>query len=185
LNYQTNSKSFNIELNLKWLKASGIDETTIAGNFYLSSPDVKFIMLKVLKEFTKDDDLSATSVHLCTLDLFHQFSKMNYSKHRPPWINQLKEILHDQWSNNLSLQQLSILLKVHPVTISKYFSKYFDCTLGEYVRRIRTEKALSLIKSTDMSLGAIAYECGFADQSHFIRTFKDHTGFLPKAFRRI
>ncbi|MFV8347795.1 AraC family transcriptional regulator [Flavobacterium sp. ZB4P13] len=35
------------------------------------------------------------------------------------------------------------------------------------------------------SLTDISFECGFADQSHFIRTFKQQTGFLPKKFQNL
>ncbi|MEW6737177.1 MAG: helix-turn-helix domain-containing protein [Acidobacteriota bacterium] len=42
-----------------------------------------------------------------------------------------------------------------------------------------------MIKNSQMSLTEIALHCGFADQSHFTRNFKEITGFLPKEFRKI
>lgn len=184
-NYQENTQNFNIELDANWLKNLGINETAISGSFLIQSPDIKFTIVKLFKEFFRSDDLSEASVHLLTLQLLHQLGNTSVTRHKPAWVNQLKEILHDHWSENLSLHNLALLLNVHPVTISKYFSRYFNCTLGEYVRKIRVEKALALVRSTSQSLSTIAYECGFADQSHFIRTFKGETGFLPGEFRRV
>jgi len=184
-NYQENTQNFNIELDAHWLKTLDINETAITGSFSIQSPDIKFTIVKLFKEFLRSDDLSGASINLLTLELLQQLCRTSITRHRPVWVNQLKEILHDHWSENLSLHHLASLLNIHHVTISKYFSRYFDCTLGEYVRKIRVEKALGLVRSTSLSLSAIAYECGFADQSHFIRTFKDQTGFRPNEFRKL
>ncbi len=62
---------------------------------------------------------------------------------------------------------MATIIGVHPVTISKYFPRYFSCTLGEYMRKLKIEKSLSLIKSPGNSLTNVAYACGFFDQSHF------------------
>jgi AraC family transcriptional regulator len=41
-----------------------------------------------------------------------------------------------------------------------------------------------LLNEPDASLSGIAYACGFFDQSHFIRTFKELTGFLPAQYQK-
>jgi AraC family transcriptional regulator len=53
------------------------------------------------------------------------------------------------------------------------------------MRKLRVEKAMALMVSSHQSLTEIAYVCGFADQSHFIRIFKQHTGFLPKQYQKL
>lgn len=95
------------------------------------------------------------------------------------------ELLQDRWNETISLQDLSVITQLHPVTVSRHFSAYFNCSLGEYMRKIRVQKALSLIRQTDQPFTTIAYECGFFDQSHFIRAFREQTGFLPKDFRKL
>ncbi len=102
----------------------------------------------------------------------------------PIWVIRLKELLHDNWNKEMSLAEISQIVQVHPVTVSKYFRKYFSNTLGEYRRKLKIEKSINLIKNSNKSLSEIAYNCNFSDQSHFIRNFKTHTGFLPKDFRR-
>lgn len=61
-------------------------------------------------------------------------------------------------------------------------SKYFGCTLVDYMRKIKVDKALYYLNHTSKTLTEVAYECGFADQSHFTRVFKTYTGCTPKEF---
>ncbi|HTY57306.1 MAG TPA: AraC family transcriptional regulator, partial [Bacteroidota bacterium] len=102
----------------------------------------------------------------------------------PPWVHRLKEILHDTSGEPLTLQALSTLLGIHPVHISRAFPEYFSCSFGEYLRRLRVERSLRLLSDTSLSLSAIAAECGFADQSHFTRCFKEMNGILPSEYRK-
>jgi AraC family transcriptional regulator len=55
--------------------------------------------------------------------------------------------------------------------------------VGEYVRRVRVEFARDAVVNTDAPLVEIAYRAGFADHSHFTRTFKRLTGMTPYEFR--
>ncbi|NLR58415.1 helix-turn-helix transcriptional regulator [Chitinophaga polysaccharea] len=103
----------------------------------------------------------------------------------PPWVLQLKMLLNDRWNETLSLQEMSVILGIHPVTISRYFPVYFNCSLGEYMRKIKIDRAMVMVHTQEASLTDIAYSCGFFDQSHFIRTFKSVTGFLPRRFQQI
>jgi AraC family transcriptional regulator len=53
-----------------------------------------------------------------------------------------------------------------------------------WLRSFRVERAKDLLLNSSLSLGQIAYECGFADQSHLTRTFSAAVGTTPGAWRR-
>jgi len=61
-------------------------------------------------------------------------------------------------------------------------------TLGlppqQLLQRLRLEHAVFLITQTSKSLGEIAIECGFYDQSSFTRQFRKVLGLTPGAYRR-
>jgi AraC-like DNA-binding protein len=48
---------------------------------------------------------------------------------------------------------------------------------------IRFNKSLELVLNTTQSLTAIAYDCGYYDQAHFIKEFKKFTDITPSASR--
>ncbi len=109
------------------------------------------------------------------------------NKKVPDWALPLKEIIQDQIDTNLTLNlsEISEGLNVHPAYLSRPFSKYFDnLTFGEYIRKLRIDKALHLLHHTDHSLSEIAYLTGFSDQSHFTRSFRKHTGLNPLDYKK-
>jgi AraC-like DNA-binding protein len=112
--------------------------------------------------------------------------KKKSEKAKPPkWAKELKEIIQDQIDTNLSLSLKEIAegLKIHPSYVSREFSKYFsDLSFGEYIRKLRIEKATDMLANPDQTLSEIAYLTGFFDQSHFNRIFKAHTGKTHQIF---
>jgi AraC family transcriptional regulator len=101
----------------------------------------------------------------------------------PGWIAALTEMLHELPENRLTLESLSVQLGIHPVHLCRYFTKHFHCTLGEYLRQLRVERSLNLLRNSRLSLTEIAYRCGFADQSHFNRCFKTANRMTPFQYR--
>jgi YesN/AraC family two-component response regulator len=105
----------------------------------------------------------------------------------PAWTTQLRDLIQDHIDTNLSvrLTEVADTLQVNPTYLSREFARYFDdLSFGEYIRKLRIDKALQLLDTTTYSLGEIAYLTGFSDQSHFARIFKQHTGQRPSAYRK-
>jgi len=65
--------------------------------------------------------------------------------------------------------------------LQKLFLQYTGLTPKLYSKINRFQKSLVLVNKKNTSLTDIAYECGYFDQSHFIRDFKWFTGFIPSA----
>ncbi len=183
--YQDSTRIFNIEIEEGFFLKYGVEsEHPITISLY-NQHLISIIILKILKEYYIADNCSSLSVSQMCLELTQRSLIFHRLKYIPQWTKKITELLHDRWNSNLTLEELSFFLQLHPVTISRYFSKYFKCTLGEYIRRIKIEKSLSLIRTNKYSLTKIAYECGFSDQSHFTKTFKQLTGLLPKEYKRL
>lgn len=122
------------------------------------------------------------------IDVYKKFlQEKKQGRNVPEWAKELREIIQDQIDTNLtlSLKEISESLHVHPSYLSREFSKYFDnLSFGDYIRKLRIEKSMTLLKDEKYSLAEIAYLTGFSDQSHFNRVFKIHTGKNPSAYRK-
>jgi AraC family transcriptional regulator len=177
------SKHLNLEIEAPFLQNYGIDSRTIDSRF-LRTVDAKFMMLKLTNELLAGDDLGEASIQQLILALLTTRRSNNPRRPLPPWLRTIEQLLHDKWDDRLTLGELAAAAGVHPVTVSKYFLRYFSCSIGEYRRKIRVDKAIALIETSSRSLTDIAHECGFSDQSHFIRTFRQQTGFSPLQYRK-
>lgn len=69
----------------------------------------------------------------------------------------------------------------------RYIQKLYLMNIGispsAFAAVIRFNKSLHNVLNTSESLTAIAYECGYYDQAHFIKEFKKFTGIPPSATR--
>ncbi|SEM58027.1 transcriptional regulator, AraC family [Chitinophaga rupis] len=63
--------------------------------------------------------------------------------------------------------------------IQKLFLNYVGISPKSFFSVQRFNKSLRLVRSANMSLTNIAYECGYYDQAHFIREFRSYTGITP------
>lgn len=181
------TRGFHIELEQKWIDNFFIPLNNLQGYIHVVNPDLKFLFYKIFRETKINDATAVLSIHallLQTLAGMQQTQETSF-KAGPQWVNKLNDLLHDQCCEKLSLDGLSKTLGIHPVHLSRQFSKHFHCTFGEYIRKLKVEKSLSLLSYKKYSLTEITFECGFCDQSHFIRCFKEVIGISPLAYRRI
>ncbi|MFT3827677.1 MAG: helix-turn-helix transcriptional regulator [Chitinophagaceae bacterium] len=66
--------------------------------------------------------------------------------------------------------------------LQKLFVQYTGLTPKLYSKINRFQNSLKLVTKKDASLTSIAYDCGYFDQSHFIREFKSFTGVTPSGY---
>jgi len=103
----------------------------------------------------------------------------------PHWLKQTRDLLHETIGESPSLANLAKIAGVHPAHLSRVFRQKFGCTVGEYCRRLRLEYACRQIVTTDKGLSQIASECGFSDQSHLNRSFKNTLNVTPHEYRKL
>lgn len=69
--------------------------------------------------------------------------------------------------------------------ISRLFSRFAGMTFKEYLHSERLKKAVRLLDETNMTVGEIAWQCGFESPSYFIRIFRAAFGMPPGRHRRL
>lgn len=106
------------------------------------------------------------------------------SRTEPPWLRRVRELLHDQVGDSFTLSQVANDVGVNASHIARTFRKRYGCTVGDYVRRLRIERASNELATSKDSIAAIGARAGFFDQSHFARVFRRQMGMTPVEYRR-
>lgn len=184
--FSENASFFHIELEGKWFERMQIKKNASEGSLQCENPVLKPIFYKIHRELRHTDSCSRLAVDGLLAQAFAiLLRQQSYEKsERPEWTKKVKEILHDNFSKTITLQHIADEINIHPVYLSSEFSKYFGVSFGEYVRRIKLEKARQMLMNTTHSMTDISYICGFADQSHFIRSFREVFGTTPLKFMK-
>ncbi|AWH85876.1 AraC family transcriptional regulator [Flavobacterium album] len=181
------TRGFHVEIERQWLDEAGLGKTSLEGSKAIANIDVKLLMYKIFRAGKMNDGLTAIAVQSLLIETLSTLQKDSHQVllKKPKWVSMIDDILHSQTGNNVTLEHLSKLLDIHPVHLSRDFPKYFRCNLGEYIRKLKVEKALSLMAMGKLSLTEIAYKCGFSDQSHFTRSFREINGLNPSMHRKL
>ena len=143
---------------------------------------------KIYQEFRRMDSASTLAIEGLIYEILAEAarSKVSTSESKTPrWLEQVREFLHANFAESIALEAVAEIADVHPVHLARVFRRKYDCTIGEYVRRLRIEYACRRISASTDSLIEIALTAGFTDQSHFARIFKNHLGVTPGEYRKI
>lgn len=82
-----------------------------------------------------------------------------------------------------SINELAAQFNTNYKTLERRFKTVLGLTPAELLKIKRFNDAvLAMYSCRHTSLTGIAYECGYYDQSHFIREFKQLTSFTPRDF---
>lgn len=96
----------------------------------------------------------------------------------------VREYIDKNMMNRLLVADLCVLVQ----RSEAHFARAFRLTFGEsphaFVVRRRLELAARYMLQTETDLSEIALRCGFSDQAHLCRRFREATGQSPAAWRR-
>jgi AraC family transcriptional regulator len=140
---------------------------------------------QLYREFRVGDRSSALTVEGLLFETLGVASRQAQGRQsaQPLWLQRAREMVHSQFTDNLSLADLAACVEVHPSHLAKMFRKHYGCSVGEYVRQLRLDYAAKEIADTDKSLAEIALAAGFYDQSHLARAFTLHLKTPPAEYR--
>lgn len=142
---------------------------------------------RVYQEFRQVDEAAPLAIEGLLLELLAAVSRSRangVANGVAPWLSETRERLHADLAARPSLAELAAGVGVHPVTLARAFRRAFGCTVGEYLRRLRIDRAAQQLAAGDLPLAEIALAAGFADQSHFSNVFRRRVGMSPSVYRR-
>jgi AraC family transcriptional regulator len=184
--HNSRALSFNIEVGPEWHERLGPFSKVLETPAEFQGGRVTALALRLYNEFRAGDELSALAIEGLALEMIAESGRAaSESRPRrvPSWLRQAREMLHEHFTEPLSVGQIAREVGVHPVYLSSVFREAHRCTISEYVRRLRIEHACQEIVKPQTRLADIAITSGFSHQSHFNRAFKQITGLTPGQYR--
>src|SRR5947209_5862467 len=100
---------------------------------------------------------------------------MPRNQHYQDRVNRVLDHISEHLDGDLSLSRLSGIGCFSPFHFHRVFQGVTGETLNSHVRRVRLERAASLMKASPQKrITDIALETGFAGTAEFSRAFKNH-----------
>jgi AraC family transcriptional regulator len=184
--YQRGSRNICLELQNEWFSKNQIDKKWMEGAFNIENSTIKSLFVRIIRETVFNDDCSRIAIEGLLLQVYAEMLRnKNNVLQLPAWLQIVQSFLHDNWNKKITIAEIAKLANVHPITLSKEFPRFFNCSFGEYLRKLRLERSLALLKKTHIPLDEIALNCAFYDSSHYINTFKSFYGMTPSGYRKI
>ena len=93
------------------------------------------------------------------------------------------DYIDTHFTTRITLSELASQVKMHPNYLAALFKKEMGESFGSYLMRRKIETAQALLTRTEYTYSQIAYSLAFCSQSHFIKAFREKTGFTPRQYR--
>lgn len=95
------------------------------------------------------------------------------------------KFIQDNYENEtINVNAAADILKIHRSTLNRAFTTEMHMTPGDYITNLRIQKALSLLRETELPISEIGSSVGIPDKCYFSKVIKKATGMGPLAFRK-
>lgn len=117
------------------------------------------------------------------LELYRYCSGHSLPDKWPDIVAEAVQLLEKQYHQNVRLDDVSTILGVSKYHLIKLFKETTGKTPIQYLTKIRLEKAMELLRSTNLPIEEIGHQIGFSNANYFIKVFRSSIGMPPGQFR--
>ena len=95
------------------------------------------------------------------------------------------EIMEAHIEDILKINEIAKMINISQKELERLFKRWLKTTPAIYYKRLRMERAWSLLQQTTMSVLEVAISCGYSSQAHFSRNYRNWHGHTPSIDRRV
>ena len=107
---------------------------------------------------------------------------LQYRSHINEDVHAVQDWIIRNLHEKVTVERLAGLVYTSPRNLTRLFKTTTGITIGQYLEKLRVEKALSLLNN-DHKIGEITRQCGLASDNQLRTIIKKHTGRLPSTMR--
>jgi AraC family transcriptional regulator len=94
------------------------------------------------------------------------------------------DLIYAHYDKNISLDDLSQVSCLSKFHFIRLFKEYFHESPHQFITRLRLEKSINYLQSSNLGVREIAEKVGITNSSSFSRLFKNRFGVYPTQFAR-
>jgi AraC family transcriptional regulator len=139
---------------------------------------------RIARELAEPDEFTPLALEGLALELTAAAARFPDAAHGfPTRLETARDYIRERFLDPPPAGDVADAAGLHAAHLARAFRCRYGETLGGYARRLRLEWAAVQLLETDVPLACLAAEAGFADQSHFTRSFKRQFGVPPGRYR--
>jgi len=130
--------------------------------------------VSILNELAMSENQTLLSTH---------FSEMNDFQNSDR-IKKVYDFIQENYHRKISLDEISRLVNMSPVSFNRFIKKRTGKTFINYVNDTRISYASRWLIESEKSVGEISFQCGFNNIANFNRIFKKCKECTPSEYRK-
>jgi len=120
------------------------------------------------------------------LDLCEHEARIQRAADKSRGVQRAISSIDERLNQPLTLTGLAHEAGLHPTHFARSFRSLTGYTVGEYIRQRRVARAQQLfVTKPSLTVSCVAMECGFFDNAHLTRNFREALGINPSEYRSI
>ena len=102
----------------------------------------------------------------------------------PTSVQDIMEWVQSHFDQPLTVSGLAEKFGYHPTYLSALIKQYTGYPLITYINRTRIHVSKNLLNSHTLTIRQISSMCGFTDEKHFMKLFRQFEGMTPTQYRK-
>ena len=98
--------------------------------------------------------------------------------------DQVIRYITENYEKPLTIKSLANRIYVSPEHFCRTFKKYTGISVWDFIKKVRIDKAQTLLLNTNLSICKVAEAVGYYDEKHFSKLFKEKLGISPSKYRK-
>lgn len=132
---------------------------------------------------TKDFETACAALREALDDFMSHIDLQRFNRHNIH-VRRVLKFLAGNYMRTISLEDAADVAGLSRFRVAHLVKECTGKTILQHVKLLRIQKARMWLEETNKDFAEIANDLGFADQSHFIRHFRELTGVTPARYRR-